>query len=66
LYCASTGNQLLINYDEYSGPQSNSLSVSSQTFTGSTLIVSGSVVNLFDNLAFPVELKANYVTVPDN
>ena len=66
LYCASTGNQLLINYGGYSDPQSNILSVSSQTFTGSTLIVSGSVVNLFDNVSFPTELTANYETVPDN
>ena len=64
LYCSTTENQLLINYGGYSGPQSNILSLSSETFTGENLIISWSNIFLFD--VFTASISANYETILDN
>lgn len=64
LYCASTWDQLLINYWWYSGPQWDVLSVPSQTFTGNNLVVSGTNAFLFD--VFTASINASYITEEEN
>jgi len=65
LYCAATGNDLLINYGWYSGPTSSSANTPlSTSFTGSDLTISGGTIRLFG--VFTASVTANYTTVLDN
>jgi len=66
LYCANTGNSLLINYWWYNGPQNWSpMNYPSATdFTGDTLTISGWTVLQFG--VYTATVTADYVTVPDN
>ena len=47
LYCATTGNNMMIRYDGYTGPYSNPLSNDTETYTGTNLVVEWSGVKLF-------------------
>jgi len=64
LYCASTGNDLLINYGQYNGPQgiliNSPLSTSS---TGTTLPISGGTIYQFG--VFTASVSADYIVVAD-
>ncbi len=61
LYCASTGNNLLINYNGYTWPQSNVLSnPTSPTFSWADLNISANDAMLFN--VFTASISADYIT----
>lgn len=60
LYCSTTGNNILINYNWYAGPQSNELSNTSFEFTWQVLSVTGGNAFLFD--VFTASISAEYIT----
>lgn len=64
LYCASTGNQLLINYGWYTGPQGILAESSlSATYTGNSLFVTWWTIFLFN--VFTASVTADYITQLD-
>lgn len=61
LYCASSGNNLLINYWWYSGPQGTPVNTPfPETYTGNNLTISGGTVQQFG--VFTASVSADYTT----